>query len=102
MTLGKLARYVCALSLFAACLAGQTVSSSIVGTVLDPANAVVPNASVTVTARDTGSVRSVVTDGSGIFRILDVTPGLYSLSVKATGFKGYTQTNLTVEANQTR
>ena len=47
MTLRKSAQAICALILFAACLVGQTVSSSITGTVLDPASAVVPNAAVT-------------------------------------------------------
>jgi hypothetical protein len=88
--------------LFAAGLSGQTVSSSVTGSVLDPAEAVVPNAAITLTDKDTGSVRTATTDASGIFRILNVTPGSYSLNVKAAGFKSFTEANLTVEPNQTR
>jgi hypothetical protein len=102
MTLCKLARLLCASTLFIACLAGQTVSSSLEGTVLDPANAVVPGAPVTLTDKDTGGVRSSVTDSSGLFRFLDLPPGNYSVSVRAPGFKGFTQASVTVEANQTR
>jgi hypothetical protein len=102
MTLRKLARLVCASTLFGACLIGQTVSSSMVGTVLDPANAVVPGAPVTLTDKDTGGVRSTTTDSSGLFRFLDLPPGNYSVSVRAPGFKGYTEASITVEANQTR
>src|SRR5258708_31551258 len=102
MTLCKLARLICAATLSSAFLVGQTVSSSMVGTVLDPANAVVPGAPVTLTDKDTGGIRSTVTDSSGLFRFLDLPPGNYSVSVRAPGFKGFTQASVTVEANQTR
>jgi hypothetical protein len=98
----RLAQSICVLTLFTACLVGQTVSSSMVGTILDPANAAVPNAPVTLTDKDTGAVRSAVTDNSGFFRFLDLLPGNYSLSVHAPGFKGFTEANITVEANQIR
>ena len=102
MTLRKLAQSICALTLFTACLFGQTVSSSLVGTVQDPTNAVVPNAPITLTDMDTGSVRSASTDSSVVFRFLNITPGTYSLSVKVTGFKGLTQNQIVVQANETR
>jgi len=102
ITFRKLAELICVSALLTACLAGQTVSSSVVGSVADPANAAVPNAPVTLTDKDTGSVRSTVTDNSGEFRFLEVLPGNYSLSVHALGFKGFTEANVTVEANQVR
>jgi hypothetical protein len=102
MTVGRLARVACALTLFTACLIGQTVSSSLVGTVLDPASAVVPGASVTLNDLDNGSVRSVVTDSSGLFRFVNVTPGNYTVSVQVTGFKNLVQTSIVVSANETR
>jgi hypothetical protein len=98
----KLAQSICVLTLFTACLVGQTVSSSLVGTVADPANAAVPNAPITLTDKDTGAVRSAVTDNSGAFRFLDLFPGTYSLSLRAPGFKSFTEASITVEANQTR
>lgn len=69
------------------CLFGQTVSSGLQGTVLDPANAVVPNAPVTLIEMATGATRAAMTDSSGLFRFLDLAPGTYSVSVKARGFK---------------
>jgi len=98
----KLATSISVLTLFAACLVGQTVSSSMVGTIIDPANAAVPNAPVTLTNKDTGAINSTVTDSAGLFRFLDLAPGNYSLSVHAPGFKGFTEASITVEANQTR
>jgi len=80
----------------------QTVASSVVGVVEDPANAVVPNASVTLTDSDTGSARTSVTDQTGTFRFLNVSPGTFSVSVKVAGFKTLTQTHLVVQANETR
>src|ERR1017187_5910727 len=102
MIIRKLAQVLCALTLFAACLLGQTVSSGLQGTVMDPANAVVPGATVTLTNADTGATRATTTDSTGLFRFLDLAPDTYTVSVKATGFKGYTQNTIVVAANETR
>src|ERR1035438_5563993 len=102
MTIKKLAQCFFALTLFAACLSGQTVSSSLQGSVLDPTNAVVPGASVTLVSSDMGTTRSATTDGSGVFRFLDLAPDTYSVTVKATGFKGFTQNTIILAANETR
>jgi hypothetical protein len=80
----------------------QTVSSSVVGVVEDPANAVVPNAAVTLTDPDTGAVRTAVSDSTGVFRFLNIPPGTFSVSVKVTGFKTLTQNEVIVNANETR
>jgi len=102
MALRKLAQMVCALTLLSACVFGQTVSSSMVGTVVDPANAVVPGAKVTLTDEATNSVRNATTETSGIFRFLDLAPGTYSLSVQSTGFKVLTEREIVVTAQETR
>ncbi len=98
----KLALLICALTLSTVCLFGQTVSSSLEGTVLDPASAAVPNAPVTLTETETGATRNATTDSSGLFRFLDLAPGTYSVTVHATGFKGYTQSSIVIAANETR
>src|SRR6185437_1373375 len=90
-----------ALSLTAG-LAGQTVSGSVVGLVLDPANAVIPNASIMLTDKDTGSVRTVSTDAQGTFRVLNVNPSTYSLNIRASGFKNFNEASVTVAVNETR
>lgn len=91
-----------AFALWGASLFAQTVSSSLIGVVQDPANAVVPNAAVSLTDSDTGAVRTATTDGSGVFRFLNLSPGTFSVSVHVSGFKSLTQTQIVVEANQTR
>jgi hypothetical protein len=102
MTLGKMASAVCILFLLAAVLPGQTVSSSIVGTVLDPASASVAGARVTLTDTGTGNARTGVSDVSGIFRFLEIPPGTYTLNIQSSGFKSFTESNIVVEASQTR
>jgi hypothetical protein len=84
------------------CLFGQTVSSGLQGTVLDPANAAVTGVPVTLTGTETGVTRATSTDSSGLFRFLDLSPGTYSVSIKAPGFKGFTQTDIVIAANETR
>ncbi|HXE62102.1 MAG TPA: TonB-dependent receptor [Bryobacteraceae bacterium] len=77
------------------------VSSQIVGTVVDPADAAVANAPVTLTSTDTGAVRTATTDTIGTYRFTNVNPGTYSVGVKATGFKSFTQGGVVVTANET-
>jgi len=70
--------------------------------VLDPAGAVVPNAAVTLTDLDTGTTRDGVTDTTGVFRFLNLTPGNYSVTIHVSGFKTFVQNNIAVAAQETR
>jgi hypothetical protein len=100
--LWRVASWLGTFVLTAGCLLAQTVSSSMVGTVLDPAGAVVPNATVTLTEVDTGNSRTTSTDTAGVFRFLNLAPGNYTVSIQATGFKTLSKTNVMVAANETR
>lgn len=102
MSLRQRAQSICALVFLSSCLFGQTVSSSLVGTVLDPSSAVVPNAAVTVTDQETGAVRAGNTDSSGTFRFLNLAPGTYSVGVTITGFKSISQKDIVLSAQETR
>jgi len=82
-------------------LHGQTVSSSVVGTILDPASAAVSGAKVTLTDDATRSIRLATADASGTFRFVDLAPGTYSLSIQSTGFKALTETQIVVAAQET-
>lgn len=75
--------------------AGQSiVTGDVVGTVADPAGAVVSGARVTLTSSDTAATQSVVTGANGFYRFALLKPGQYSLTVKQTGFKSISQTVL--------
>ena len=61
-------------------------SGTVTGVVVDPNDAVIPNASVTIANPVTGYSRVVITDANGSFRFNDIPPNNYELSVSANGF----------------
>src|SRR5688500_4280278 len=69
---------------------GQETTGSIEITTRDPNGAVVPNVGVTITSSTTGVTttagyrRTVVTDGEGYARVLEVPPGNYDLTAAPT------------------
>jgi hypothetical protein len=65
---------------------GET-TSAIIGQVSDASGAAVPNATVTVTNKETGLRRSASTDGAGRFNFPQLKPGVYSVKVEAAGFE---------------
>ena len=68
---------------------GQSLTAGTVnGTVTDPNNAVVPNATVTIENAVTGYKRSVNTGTDGTFRFDNVPLNNYVYSVSASGFSG--------------
>jgi len=83
-------------------MVGQTVSSTLVGTVMDPASAVIVNADAMLKDQATGATRSVKTGGEGLFRFVDIGAGTYTLTIKAAGFKTRVQSNIEVQTSQTR
>jgi len=80
-----------ALLLFALTLpvwAQTTISSgSIQGTITDASGAVVPNANVTVTNRDTGRTANLTTTANGTYNSGPLTPGNYMVKIEGSGFK---------------
>ncbi|HEY4087527.1 MAG TPA: carboxypeptidase regulatory-like domain-containing protein [Bryobacteraceae bacterium] len=94
-------RIAIALALSCVSAFAQTISSSLIGTVVDPADAAVSNAPVTLTNTETNATRSGNTDSSGTYRFLSLDPGTYTLTVKAPGFKTMTQTGIAVSASET-
>jgi hypothetical protein len=61
-------------------------AGTVTGVVTDPNGAVVPGASVKIENPLTGYNRTVKTDADGAFKIGDVPPNVYQLTVAATGF----------------
>ncbi len=78
----------------------QVLYGSVVGTITDQSNAVVPGARVTITNNATGLKREATTDPAGLYRILDVPQGTYTLDVSATGFRPLKKTNIVVAIGQ--
>ena len=85
-----------ALALCCAGLFGQTVASSLEGTVADPANAVVVDATVRLISAETGAARTGTTDSNGTYRFLNLRPGIYNVTIAAPGFKNETKARIVV------
>src|ERR1700731_524447 len=62
-------------------------AGSIQGTVTDPQSAVVPDAKITITNKDTGAVTTITTTSAGAYSSGSLTPGNYSVRVEAPNFK---------------
>ena len=89
---------ICASPVFAQ---SQAANGSIEGTVRDGSGAVLPGVTVTVTNTDTGTVRSVVTNESGLYRAPLLPLGTYTLLAELSGFKKFAQAGITLAAGKT-
>ncbi len=84
-------RTLWAVALLAACsrLDAQSVFATLTGVVSDPAQAVVPNAKVTLKNSSSGDMRVTQTNSEGYFTFASVPVGTYSVLVEAAGFQSY-------------
>jgi hypothetical protein len=78
----------------------QVLYGSISGTVSDSTGAVLPGAKVTATNDSTELSRTDTADASGLYRLLDLPEGTYTLTVSATGFQAFKKTNIPVVIGQ--
>ncbi len=75
---------------------GQIDRGAIVGTVRDSSGAVIPNAAVTVTNKDTGVSVSTRTNADGTYQVLALLPGTYTASASASGFSKQVQSAIVI------
>src|SRR5690348_624835 len=76
----------------------QTSSGEIRGRVVDPGNAVIVGAQVTLTNQNTSETRSAKTNNQGEFVFVAVQPGTYEVSVTSKGFKTLDKRDLVLTA----
>ena len=95
----KTGRVLWALVFVLAIPAAVRAQSSITGVVRDTSGAVLPGVTVEA-ASDVliEKVRSVVTDGSGQYRIVDLRPGIYTVTFTLPGFSLYKREGLELSA----
>src|SRR5262245_10618544 len=94
-------RRVSALLILAPGLFAQ-FGSGIQGTIVDNSGAVIPNVQVVVTNLSTGVTREVLTSDEGIFRVLSLGAGTYSVKATKVGFAPAAQPSVGVAANEIR
>ena len=89
-------------ALFAGSAFGQTTTTgSIEGVVTDSTGAAVPGVTVTAT-RQGGRTASATSNDEGLFRIVNIEPGIYTVTVEAEkGFAKFEQANVTVNLSRT-
>ncbi|HUM06327.1 MAG TPA: TonB-dependent receptor [Terriglobales bacterium] len=84
----RLSGFLCALILILAATAlGQTDRGQISGKVVDPNDAVVTDATVTITNLATASRQVTQTNSEGLFAVGNIRVGEYEVSIEKTGFK---------------
>src|ERR1700684_2577008 len=105
--MGKSMRSAKTLTLFLMALltslhaAGQQITGSIRGTVIDPSGAIVRAATVTAKQIETGLTRVALTDRQGEYVLVELPIGHYQLEVQAKGFQKYLQQGISLDVNET-
>ncbi|MCS6806826.1 MAG: carboxypeptidase regulatory-like domain-containing protein [Acidobacteriota bacterium] len=79
---------------------GQATTASLVGTVTDRAEAVVPGVAITVINVETNQTRQVVTNDAGEFVVTGLSVGRYSVKAERTGFKTKVIESITLRVDQ--
>ena len=73
--------------LMACTIDAQERFGGVTGTVTDSSDAAVPGATVTVTNKETGAMKVAVSSGDGTYRVPDLEPGRYQISIELQGFQ---------------
>src|SRR5271165_1253493 len=81
--------------------AGQQITGTIRGTVLDPSGAIVQAATVTARQIETGLTRGAVTDHQGEYVLVELPIGHYQLEIRARGFQKHLQQGISLDVNET-
>ncbi len=103
MKTNRLLQLVGALVFICGSIFGQSSSATLQGTILDPAGAAVPNATVVIRNVDTKAQRSTASGADGTFILNGVEAATYDLTITAKqGFKAYSEQNLAITPNERR
>jgi outer membrane receptor protein involved in Fe transport len=79
----------------------QSTYGTIEGRIVDDTGSVLPGATVTLTHRKMGIVRTAVSNERGLFRALNVSPGEHDVTVELSGFTKVARERVKVDVGQT-
>lgn len=91
---------VVVLALSTITMAQSTTTGAVGGVVTNPNKEVVPGAAISVRSMDTNKEDSATSDDSGRFKVANLRPGRYSVTVNSSGFSQLTQENVVVEVGR--
>jgi hypothetical protein len=77
--------------------AQTAVDGAIGGTVVDTSGSVIPGASIVVHSSETNAQQTTTADESGYFRVIHLQPGVYDVTITASGFDTFKSVALTVQ-----
>jgi hypothetical protein len=78
---------------------GQVLYGSLLGTVSDQSDAVVPGTIISVVDTQTGQTRQETSDSGGRYSLVNLLPGTYSVKAIAKGFRTVEQASFTITPN---
>lgn len=82
-------------------LYGQTLKGTILGTITDSTQAVVPKVQVNITETNTNFHRMETTNDSGFYAFANLDPGTYQIGVEQPGFRKMLRSDIPLDANAT-
>src|ERR1700741_4481057 len=88
------------LLLLCATASAQTTYGLIEGRITDATGGALPGAAITVTQPTTGFVRTVATNNLGLYRVLNLRPAEYDVTVELSGFAKATRRSVRIDVGQ--
>jgi Carboxypeptidase regulatory-like domain/TonB dependent receptor len=82
--------------------ASAQFKAGVEGTISDASGAGAPNATITLTSKETQKKEVTKSSAEGFYRFPGLAPGVYSLNVELAGFKSQTLENIDVSAEQVK
>jgi len=86
---------------FSTMMLGQAPTATLVGQVVDPTNANIPGATITIKNMATNETRTTKTDATGQYTVSNLAPGVYEVTISMVGFNQLKESNLELTADQT-
>ena len=93
---------VCVLAIMIAPSARGQATGSFSGNLADKSGGAIPSATVTVTAQETGQVRTTKTDSTGHYLVPLLPVGLFTVKVDAAGFQSTETKDLRLQVDEAR
>jgi hypothetical protein len=86
---------------FTVSMFAQQTLGGLTGVVTDTSGALIPNVTVTVVDENTALTRSTQTNGSGVYSLVNLPLGTYTVTYSADGFEVQKSEHIIVQANRT-